>query len=803
MEHGTGLKRRSIHRARRWLHLPRPAPDVRSTGSPTLYPVACSAFAPLRRSQCATHGSALRTPVRKRPTLRCVPQKDFAMPPRLIDQIATGIHRAWQESFVERYRLWSARVSGIEVTQAIQYHRANEHLTDSADRGADNSVQLIAFKAAWVRVYVRAGLLGSIANVTGTLELSRRNRLLQYELVDTYTPQGGSVDAEQALIYRAERSDLDHSLNFVIPASEFYGTLRLTARLTGHDDSEKSVGVSAHLVQTLRVRGILVAYDGDSTSAPSTPGAPVTQLTLPAPTLADLQSTAATALAAMPVQATGSFAVCANMTWNLPLDDARVAPGKCSDNWNSLLDAMSLLRDNDGNRDDVVYYGLLPNGIPLGVPGCGDDGLGAAANGNDQTFLHETGHGYGFQHTPCGSNGNTDPNYPTYEPYMSASIGEFGFDIRDGTIHDPQLVADYMSYCRPRWMSLYQHRRLLSHPRLAPEWLPPDFPELDPLERPFYLEHLWWPDPPWRYQGPEWRMTPVISVQGWVLENGRIEVDSVARIQVVAPALGIPTQWSAQLLDEQGGVLSRAVLMRREPQGGGCCCGGHDHRQKDEPPFAFRAYLRNVAPGASLRIDGPDKQTWSRKAGAQPPRFTHVAAKVSGEKELVLEWKLDAADIKDVWAQWRRDDKDAWHGLVIGLRDNQARLPLQGLPPHRIQVRLIAHDGFHSSESEPITVELPEREPVLAIVSPSAGGTFRVGRPMQLQGNLTDSSGQPLPDDQLTWWLDGVQIGHGRERWLAAPAEGQHELTVQAQWSKGVAKRSVKFTTERKPERTG
>lgn len=726
------------------------------------------------------------------------------MPPRLLDQLATGLHRAWQESFVDRYRLWSARVSGIEVTQAIQYHRANEHLTDAADRSADNSVQLIAFKAAWVRVYVRSGLLGTVANVTGTLEVSRRNRLHEYEPVDTYTPQGGPVSAEQFPTYRDERGDLGRSLNFVIPASELHGTLRLTAHLTGFEGSEKSVDVSAHLVQTLRVRGILVAYDGDSTSAPATPGAPVTRLVLPAPTLADLQTTAATALAAMPVQATGSFAVCSNLDWSTPLDDARVAPGKCSDNWNDLLDAMSLLRDNDGNRDDVVYYGLLPSGIPLGVPGCGDDGLGAAAVGNDQTFLHETGHGYGFQHTPCGAGGTTDPDYPTYEPYMSASIGEFGLDIRDGTIHDPQLVADYMSYCRPRWMSLYQHRRLLSHPRLAPEWLPPDFPILPPLERPFNLEHLWWPDPPWRYQGPEWRMTPVISVQGRVLENGRIEVESVARIEVAAPALGIPTQWSAQLLDEQGGVLSRAVLMRREPQGGGCCCGGgHAHRDDDAPPFAFRAYLRNVAPGASLRIDGPSKQTWSRKASAHPPRFTHATAKVSGEQELALEWKLESADVKDVWAQWRRDEKDAWHGLGIGLRGNQARLALQGLPPNRIQVRLIAHDGFHSGESEPVTVDLPEREPVLALISPSGGKTFRVGRPMQLQGNLTDSAGQPLPEDRLTWWLDGVLIGDGRERWLDAPAAGDHELVVQTQWSGGVAKRAVKFTTEREPGRSG
>jgi hypothetical protein len=43
-------------------------------------------------------------------------------------------------------------VNGIEVTQAIQYYRAGEHLTDAADRGADNSVRLVTNKTAWVRL---------------------------------------------------------------------------------------------------------------------------------------------------------------------------------------------------------------------------------------------------------------------------------------------------------------------------------------------------------------------------------------------------------------------------------------------------------------------------------------------------------------------------------------------------------------------------------------------------------------------------------------------------------------------------
>ena len=39
-------------------------------------------------------------------------------------------------------------IRGVEVTQAIQYYRAAEHLTDPVDRGPDNSLILVAGKAA-------------------------------------------------------------------------------------------------------------------------------------------------------------------------------------------------------------------------------------------------------------------------------------------------------------------------------------------------------------------------------------------------------------------------------------------------------------------------------------------------------------------------------------------------------------------------------------------------------------------------------------------------------------------------------
>ena len=47
------------------------------------------------------------------------------------------------DAFIHRFGLF---ISGIEVTQAVQYFQADQHLTDPADRQADNALRLVAGK---------------------------------------------------------------------------------------------------------------------------------------------------------------------------------------------------------------------------------------------------------------------------------------------------------------------------------------------------------------------------------------------------------------------------------------------------------------------------------------------------------------------------------------------------------------------------------------------------------------------------------------------------------------------------------
>jgi hypothetical protein len=95
------------------------------------------------------------------------------------------------------------QVQGLEVTQSIQYYRANQHLTDAADRGADNSLRLVVNKTVWVRTYLRSGLdplfdNGQFAGVNGTLRVERRVGGV-WNFVANMAPQNGPIVAEDAL----------------------------------------------------------------------------------------------------------------------------------------------------------------------------------------------------------------------------------------------------------------------------------------------------------------------------------------------------------------------------------------------------------------------------------------------------------------------------------------------------------------------------------------------------------------------------------------------------------------------------
>ena len=287
--------------------------------------------------------------------------------------------------------------------------------------------------------------------------------------------------------YDAERGNIDASLNFVVPASIMTGLLRFTVdvaspvrALRGQHSVGRDAGRRQPDADTQRgVHYYRLQRQWNNANT--------TTLNLPAPTLAQCQTETSWAMTTYPLSGTPNVRLAGTFVTTTPLNDPRSCPGCCSPNWQPLLQQVAALVALDleaGNPGTWVYYGIVNSGIPVNVPGCNGWVVTGGLAGQPVTYAHEIGHQFGLPHARCGNAGNGNANYPVFEPYdlpvdppntanwTMASIGEYGVDINNGNIANPNDSEDFMSYCGPRWISLDTHTFLINAAGLTPQVIP-------------------------------------------------------------------------------------------------------------------------------------------------------------------------------------------------------------------------------------------------------------------------------------------------------------------------------------------
>jgi hypothetical protein len=703
-------------------------------------------------------------------------------------------------------------VSGIEVTQAVQYYHADEHLTDPADRGADNAVRLVAGKPAWARVYV--GSLFGASGLGGTLEVQRRSSGFLWNTVATLNPTPpvpASVPGLTLAQYATIRETLGATLNFIIPADEMIGTLRLIARVSsGTRTAEHTISVAVTLRQTLRLAGVMIAYNGPASNAANAPN-----LTIAAPALTDLQAMAATALTLFPVQSTANFRAAGSITLTNHLQDTSFPTSGCGTGWDALHAQVANARTADGNQAGWIYYGLLPNGVPMGpVGGCGGGGVAVGPINQPGTLAHEAGHACGLEHAPAGGAPNPDPNYPAYEPYdpantPQASIGEFGLNVNNGNIASPQTFRDFMAYGGPSWISLYHYGRLLSNATLSPVTVG--------IDHPWWKDLVWeelrkWPwiplpdPPPFDFDlelpmyPPMWQQQNVISLIVRV-EHGKVaEVLHVARTRMRAELDQVAaTAFTAHLRGHDGELLAEAPLLRLDTSAGGCGCSRGEGGQAPTRYLA-QALIPDVAPGAVLDIHDGKEVVWERKAPGESTRIDSFEAKLDRKGNLQLRWSASRTAV-EFWLRWSTDG-ERWQSLATGLTDRRASLETRQLPAGKVLLQLVAHDGFHSVTSKPVAIRLPERAPEIAILHPVDGNTYSANQTLRLWGSASTVDGGHATPRRCTWLLGKQEIGQGLDTWSTLEP-GRHTLTLRVENKGGVAESSVSVTVVRHGESAG
>jgi hypothetical protein len=721
-----------------------------------------------------------------------------------IKRIFERVIRGYSNELIEK----PLRIDGVEVTQGIQYYHANSHLTDSVDRGLDNSVRLVANKPAWVRVYVRGTVL--LGGVRGEIEVQRLI-LGSYKKIDILVPEPpGNVTAEINPPYAVERNNINSTLNFIIPSSIMIGSLRLKVKVTNGSNSDRSlVYVDVTLRQTLRLAGIMVGYNGPDGA--SSPGTPPVNIILAPPNMTDLQTTAALTLGMYPIQSVATYRSAGSVTLTVPLNDAPLpsSPGGCTPNWDTLLNTvLPRARTADGNRTDVVYYGLLPIGIPVGVVvGCGGSGTGAGFIGDEGTMAHEVGHALGLQHAPCGTSGSrVDVNYPAYEPYetstaKTASIGEYGLDINTGRVRTPTIFKDFMSYCGPGWISVYHHMLLINKPLLDPTIVSGvgDLGDDPSFADPFIISHRFIPIPP---RGPfgggiEPYFEPLISIIGIVHSPTEIEVNSVARIEACRSLPGAEyTEFVAELIDDDNKILISSPLQHLPTYGHDeCSCNGNPKEKL--APYHFQAFLTNVASGAALRICRGNEVIWIRRAPNVKSTISEFNARISKPNILSVRFNAKSANLneQEVWLQWSKDNGRNWHCLSIGLRGKNAKIDISAIPAGPILLRLLVNDGFYTTNSKVVSVKIPPHDPTATILNPRNGTTVVAGSRFRLWGVATDTAGIPISPESITWLIDEKKVAQQLDVFVIAPPEGVHQCTLTVNVNGKIAKKTHTFTS--------
>jgi hypothetical protein len=316
-------------------------------------------------------------------------------------------------------------------------------------------VPLVAGRDAFLRVFLRA----SEAN-TATPEV--RVRLYDGDaLIETLTisAPGGSVPL------RRDEATLGASWNLPVPGSLIRPGLAFRAEVdpadaidesneadnafpTTGERGQVSVRSAPRLSITLvPVRQSANQLEGDVTAANSDQYLDLAQRVHPLPGYdADVHEVYVTTTAE-PLQA----------------NDANGA-------WSIVLNEMAALWVAEGSNRH--YYGVVRTGYSSGIVGRGFVGdpvaIGYDAPGDRARITaHELGHTWGRDHSPCGNPPQQDRQYP----YAGGTIGKFGFDVREGTLKQPDS-PDIMGYCGDPWISDYTYRGILDFRGTAPTHAP-------------------------------------------------------------------------------------------------------------------------------------------------------------------------------------------------------------------------------------------------------------------------------------------------------------------------------------------
>lgn len=636
-------------------------------------------------------------------------------------------------------------VGGIEATQAIQFW--NVPAGQGSGLGANNGLPLVSERETTLRAYVGAGTGGGVPQtVDGVVSVTGFSSALGLGTsLDLHAAPRPITVKELAAV---QRSSLADTLNFTIPNIVAQGSLHCVLKVFDPTNPNSVVlattDLSFRLVPRLPIHAVLVHYTGvDFFDHPVN--------AQPAPI--EIYTTIDLLFRTYPIPGydINGFQV---LPWSAKL--------AVTQNFHDLMGAVKNLRAMSGSSD--VYMGLIPPAAGCGgVCGLGGGGSAITFAGALEGACHEIGHALGRAHTQCATTApDADPNYPTYDGFPQGSIGECGFDsLGPGTAKtfDPRSTFDFMSYCRPVWVSPYTYLNLMNAiptttaARVASTALEPSSVWTHPAME-FLHAHL------------------------------RIHRDPSAGVNVrsafhVRGAPGgtptpLPTSVTVETVNAQGTAIGAYSCDPLDPH--------HDDRDPYEDVFATVPMLPEVR---GIRVLRAGEVLQTLNLAAEKPDVTLVEGPEGiATGPVRLRWRAEVnerfASALRFHLRYSNDAGETWRGVATRLTGNEYNVEWDFLPGGtRCKLQVIASAGLRSGVAETSEFQVLTKPRKAYITTPGTRREYWYGEVVGLIGGGFSPDYGTSPAADTVWFAHTTgKLGTGHRLAVADLPVGVHFVTV-------------------------
>ena len=320
------------------------------------------------------------------------------------------------------------RTPGVRayLTQAVQSH--------------DFAVPLVAGEDALLRVFVMAG-----SGVTASMPPVRARFYQGEREVHSLRIDGNSQPVPTTMV----EGDLEATGNKVVPGSILVPGTEMVVDVDPDGTLDPSLGIGGRIPEEGRMAlDIRSVPDFEVTAVPF--------LWAESPDSSGFKATIGLTADHDAFYETREWLPIARMT--ATVREPVLVDYDPKENMHLVLQDVALLLVADGAPG---YYMAVPPWKERGVLGIARfDSRASVSRFEGHTIAHEFGHNFLLQHAPCGEPAGVDGRYP----HSGGRIGAWGYDFRDGTLVDPGVFTDLMTYCRTNdWISDYSFTKAVEY----------------------------------------------------------------------------------------------------------------------------------------------------------------------------------------------------------------------------------------------------------------------------------------------------------------------------------------------------